>query len=98
MVMNRGRIPDDDLHESLSEGEGACSGICDGRSHLPLRGKLGWMTHAPVKKRPGNGMRLWGSRSQASAPFLFWFQRQSGKLVLPMVWIHFLHPSKSPRP
>jgi hypothetical protein len=29
--MHRGRIPNDDLHESLSEGEGACSGICDGR-------------------------------------------------------------------
>jgi hypothetical protein len=45
--MVRGRIPNDDLHESLSEGEGACSRICDGRSHLPLRGKLGWMTPRP---------------------------------------------------
>src|SRR6266852_7058361 len=51
--MARGRIPDDDLHESLSEGEGACSRICDGRSHLPLRGKLGWMTPRPGQKKTG---------------------------------------------
>src|ERR1700676_5105044 len=40
----RGRIPIDDLHKSASEGEGACSMTSAGRSHLPLRGKLGWMT------------------------------------------------------
>ena len=36
----RGRIPKDDLHKFLSEGEGACSTTSAGRSHLPLRGKL----------------------------------------------------------
>src|ERR1700730_2882725 len=70
--MVRGRIPNDDLHESLSEGEGACSWTCDDRSHLPLRGKLGWMTPRPGQEKTGNGMCLWGSRSQARAPFLFW--------------------------
>src|SRR5882762_11816445 len=29
-----------------SEGEGACSASFMGCYHLPLRGKLGWMTHA----------------------------------------------------
>ena len=53
IVMVRGRIPNDDLHESLSEGEGACSRTCDGRSHLPLRGKLGWMTPRPGQKKAG---------------------------------------------
>jgi len=37
---SRGRIPMDDLHKFLSEGEGACSWTSAGRSHLPLRGKL----------------------------------------------------------
>ena len=46
-----GRIPNDDLHGSLSEGEGACSWTCDDRSHLPLRGKLGWMTPRPGQKK-----------------------------------------------
>ena len=44
LTENRGRIPIDDLHKSASEGEGACSMTSAGRSHLPLRGKLGWMT------------------------------------------------------
>src|SRR5579863_2265980 len=43
-IGNRGRIPINDLHKSASEGEGACSMTSAGRSHLPLRGKLGWMT------------------------------------------------------
>ena len=67
----QGRIPIDDLYESPSEGEGACSESCAGRSHLPLRGKLGWMTPRPGQKKAGNGMRLWGSRSQARAPLHF---------------------------
>jgi hypothetical protein len=49
----RGRIPINDLHKSASEGEGACSRTSAGRSHLPLRGKLGWMTPRPGQKKAG---------------------------------------------
>jgi hypothetical protein len=49
----RGRIPIDDFHKSASEGEGACSRTSAGRSHLPLRGKLGWMTPRPGQKKAG---------------------------------------------
>jgi hypothetical protein len=49
----RGRIPIDDFHKSASEGEGACSKTSAGRSHLPLRGKLGWMTPRPGQKKAG---------------------------------------------
>ena len=34
----------DELRRVTSEGEGACSPLFKIRSHLPLRGKLGWMT------------------------------------------------------
>src|SRR5258708_4851853 len=34
----------DELRGVASEGEGACSPLFKIRSHLPLRGKLGWMT------------------------------------------------------
>ena len=34
----------DELRRVASEGEGACSPLFKIRSHLPLRGKLGWMT------------------------------------------------------
>jgi len=52
---------DDDLHGSASEGEGACSRIRAGRSHLPLRGKLGWMTPRPGQKKTGKtGCAYWG--------------------------------------
>ena len=53
MVMNRGRIPDDDLHESLSEGEGACSGICDGRCVSRKAGVFsGSQTHRGKSQEP----------------------------------------------
>ena len=69
--MVRGRIPNDDLHESLSEGEGACSRICDGRSHLPLRGKLGWMTPRPGQKRAGKRNASLGLSFPSEGPFYF---------------------------
>jgi len=50
---NRGRILVNDLHKSVSEGEGACSRTSAGRSHLPLRGKLGWMTPRTGQKKTG---------------------------------------------
>jgi hypothetical protein len=53
LVVNRGRIPINDLHKSASEGEGACSMTSAGRSHLPLRGKLGWMTPRTGQKKTG---------------------------------------------
>jgi hypothetical protein len=71
IVMERGRIPNDDLHESLSEGEGACSRICDGRSHLPLRGKLGWMTPRPGQKRAGKRNASLGLSFPSEGPFYF---------------------------
>ena len=72
LLRKRGRIPIDDLHKSSSEGEGACSRTCAGRSHLPLRGKLGWMTpRARSKKEPANGMRLSGLSFPSEGPFLF---------------------------
>ena len=71
IVMARGRIPNDDLHESLSEGEGACSRICDGRSHLPLRGKLGWMTPRPGQKRAGKRNASLGLSFPSGGPFYF---------------------------
>jgi hypothetical protein len=67
-----GRIPIDDYHKSASEGEGACSRTSAGRSHLPLRGKLGWMTPRPGQKKTGKrNASTGGSCSQAGAPILF---------------------------
>jgi hypothetical protein len=66
-----GRIPKDGHHRSTSEGEGACSRTCAGRSHLPLRGKLGWMTPRSGQKRPENGMRLSGLLFLSRSPNFF---------------------------
>jgi len=54
-----GCIPKNGLNPRPSEGEGAYSteGAC--RSHLPLRGKLGWMTPRTGQKKTGKvGMHL----------------------------------------
>lgn len=40
----RGYVSDHGLKTTPSEGEGACLAEFSGRYHLPLRGKLGWMT------------------------------------------------------
>jgi hypothetical protein len=69
--VNRGRIPNDDLHESPSEGEGACFGICDGRSHLPLRGKLGWMTPRAGQKKAGKWNASFGALVPKRGPLSF---------------------------
>src|SRR5271157_3755433 len=64
-----GCTPNDGLQGTASEGEGACLPVHAKRSHLPLRGKLGWMTPRPgVKTTPGMECALRGSRSQAGAP------------------------------
>src|SRR6266550_7799663 len=78
MVMDRRCIPNYDLHESLSKGEGACSENCDGRSHLPLRGKLGWMTPRPGQKKTGKRNASLGLSFPSEGPFPF--------LVLAKVW------------
>jgi hypothetical protein len=71
IVIVSGRIPDDDLHESSSEGEGACSGTCDGRSLLPLRGKLGWMTPRPGQKKTGKRNASFGALVPKRGPHTF---------------------------
>ena len=66
-----GRIPIDDLHEFSSEGEGACLRTCAGRSHLPLRGKLGWMTPRPGQKKTGKRNAPLGALVLKRGPFFF---------------------------
>ena len=62
----------DDLHHSASEGEGACSTGGAGRSHLPLRGKLGWMTPRPGhKKKTGKRSALFGALVPKQEPLSF---------------------------
>src|SRR6202049_3340219 len=68
---NRGRIPIDDFHKSASEGEGACSRTYDGRSHLPLRGKLGWMTPRPGQKKTGKRNASFGALVPKREPLSF---------------------------
>src|SRR6266704_2523926 len=62
-----------------SEGEGACLAEFKGRSHLPLRGKLGWMTpRIWCENDTGYERCFRGSRSQAGAHFfvqIIWFLR-----------------------
>src|SRR5712692_7971014 len=49
------------MRREASEGEGACLSLFADRSHLPLRGKLGWMTpRAGVKTTPAIETRLLG--------------------------------------
>src|SRR5882762_6512485 len=67
-----GRVSNDEMWRETSEGEGACLPVFADRSHLPLRGKLGWMTpRSGVKTTLEMRCTFRGSRSQAGAPF-FW--------------------------
>ena len=70
IIPNRWRVSDDESRKVASEGEGACSPRSKVRSHLPLRGKLGWMTpRVGVKTTLTNGNApTRGSCSQARAP------------------------------
>jgi len=70
-VKERGRIPIGDFHKSSSEGEGACSRICDGRSHLPLRGKLGWMTPRAGQKKAGKRNASFGALVPKRGPLFY---------------------------
>ena len=71
LLDKRGRIPIDDLHKSSSEGEGACSRTCAGRSHLPLRGKLGWMTPRAGQKKTGKRNASFGALVPKRGPLFF---------------------------
>ena len=62
---------DDDLHKSASEGEGACSRVCADCSHLPLRGKLGWMTPRPGQKKTGKRNAPSGALDPKQGPQCF---------------------------
>src|SRR6266700_1076876 len=58
--------------ERQSEGEGACLLFLADRSHLPLRGKLGWMTpRAGVKTTPATETRLTGPPDPKRGPHFF---------------------------
>src|SRR5690242_18913873 len=54
-VKRRGCIPSDVLWKKASEGEGAYLPTEAERPHLPLRGKLGWMTPRAGWKQPESG-------------------------------------------
>src|SRR5713101_1123574 len=65
-----GHVSDHGLRTTPSEGEGACLAKFKGRCHLPLRGKLGWMTpRIRCENDAGYETCFRGSRSQAGAPF-----------------------------
>jgi len=71
-----------DLPFLVCGGEGACAPDGAGRSHLPLRGKLGWMTPGPARLGRHREACSGGSCSQAGAPLHFRPTCLSGK------WIH----------
>jgi hypothetical protein len=67
-----GRVSIDEMRREASEAEGARSSLFADRSHLPLRGKLGWMTlRAGVKTTLASKRAFRGSRSQAGAPLFY---------------------------
>src|SRR5258708_7883071 len=56
-----------------SEGEGGLLAVLANRYHLPLRGKLGWMTpRAGVKTTLASEMRLPGLPDPKRGPHFFW--------------------------
>src|SRR6266446_699985 len=72
MMSRRWRVSDDESRRVLSEGEGACSLLFKVRSHLPLRGKLGWMTpRVGVKTTLTNGNAPLGALVPKQGPHFF---------------------------
>jgi hypothetical protein len=60
------------LNPRPSEGEGAYSTEGARRSHLPLRGKLGWMTPRTGQKKTGKvGMHSSGAPVPKQGPPIF---------------------------
>jgi hypothetical protein len=80
-IDRRWRVSDDESRKVTSEGEGACSPHFKVRSHLPLRGKLGWMTpRVGVKTTLTNGNASLGALVPKQGPHSFahlLFQRNS---------------------
>src|SRR6266576_1278340 len=71
-ILNRWRVSDDESRRVVSEGEGACSLLFKVRSHLPLRGKLGWMTpRVGVKTTLTNGNAPLGALVPKQGPHFF---------------------------
>ena len=65
-------VSDDGSRRETSEGEGACSPLFKVRSHLPLRGKLGWMTpRVGVKTTLTNGSAPLGALVPKQGPRFF---------------------------
>ena len=72
IASKRWRVSDDELRRAMSEGEGACSPRFKVRSHLPLRGKLGWMTpRVGVKTTLTNGNASLGALVPKQGPHFF---------------------------
>src|SRR6266853_2998264 len=68
-ILNRWRVSDDESRRVVSEGEGACSLLFKVRSHLPLRGKQGWMTpRVGVKTTLTNGNASLGALVPKQGP------------------------------
>src|ERR1700740_3473807 len=66
------RVSDNESRKVMSEGEGACSPLFKVRSHLPLRGKLGWMTpRVSVKTTLTNGNAPFGALVPKQGPHFF---------------------------
>src|ERR1700756_5255337 len=66
------RVSDNESRRVMSEGEGACSPLFKVRSHLPLRGKLGWMTRrVGVKTTLTNENGLLGALVPKQGPHFF---------------------------
>src|SRR5882762_8446980 len=71
-ILNRWRVSDDESRRVVSEGEGACSLLFKVRSHLPLRGKQGWMTpRVGVKTTLTNGNAPLGALVPKQGPHFF---------------------------
>ena len=70
-----------------SEGEGACLPILRARSHLPLRGKLGWMTpRAAVKTTLASETRLPGLPVPSGGPNFFMVLVCGLVFPIPFAW------------
>jgi hypothetical protein len=85
------RVSDDESRRVLSEGEGACSPFFRVRSHLPLRGKLGWMTpRVGVKTTPANGNAPLGALVPKQGPHFF--ARMTSIVEQPFLALHLTLP------
>src|SRR5713226_7449749 len=71
----RRRVSNNEMWRDTSGGEGAYLSLFADRSHLPLRGKLGWMTpRAGVKTTLAIETRLPGLPDPKRGPHFFVFR------------------------